>query len=163
MAKNNLYNYVPAKSKNEEVHFFSTKGRITRKTLFFRFLFITAFASLVFYIYFNYALPKKEFYATNGELPEGNFKTSFETFENFTFFVVPLFVMIFINIQYIKRIHDVNKSGWCVLVPFYNIYLIFTRGTFGENNFGIDPQNYVQDKYFDGSEVKPNILTKDEK
>jgi len=46
----------------------------------------------------------------------------------------------------VKRLHDLNMSGWHVLgmaVPLYNIYLGFKmlliRGTMGPNRFGADP------------------------
>lgn len=46
----------------------------------------------------------------------------------------------------IKRIHDVNRSGWLLLlllVPliniFFGLYMLFARGTDGENNFGPPP------------------------
>jgi len=39
----------------------------------------------------------------------------------------------------VRRMHDVNKSGWFVLVPFYNLYLAVTEGTHGPNEYGSDP------------------------
>lgn len=36
----------------------------------------------------------------------------------------------------IRRIHDTDRSGWFYLVPFYNIVLLFLKGTPGENRFG---------------------------
>ena len=39
----------------------------------------------------------------------------------------------------IRRIHDSGKSGWFILVPFYNIYLYIIDGTHGENKFGPRP------------------------
>jgi uncharacterized membrane protein YhaH (DUF805 family) len=40
----------------------------------------------------------------------------------------------------IRRMHDVGKSGWFVLVPFYNLYLAVTEGTRGPNEYGPDPK-----------------------
>jgi uncharacterized membrane protein YhaH (DUF805 family) len=40
----------------------------------------------------------------------------------------------------VRRMHDVGKSGWFLLVPFYNIILFFTDGTIGENKYGSDPK-----------------------
>jgi uncharacterized membrane protein YhaH (DUF805 family) len=37
--------------------------------------------------------------------------------------------------------HDVDKSGWFLLVPFYNLYLSVIPGTPGENRFGAPPEN----------------------
>lgn len=40
----------------------------------------------------------------------------------------------------VRRLHDSNKSGWWILVPFYNLYLLIRRGTVGENYYGPDPK-----------------------
>lgn len=40
----------------------------------------------------------------------------------------------------VRRLHDVNKSGWFYLVPFYNLYLLCIDGTRGENAYGEDPK-----------------------
>jgi uncharacterized membrane protein YhaH (DUF805 family) len=40
----------------------------------------------------------------------------------------------------IRRMHDVNKSGWFILVPIYNLILLLTDGTAGDNRFGSDPK-----------------------
>ena len=39
----------------------------------------------------------------------------------------------------VRRIHDSNKSGWWILLPFYNLYLLIRKGTDGENRFGPNP------------------------
>lgn len=36
----------------------------------------------------------------------------------------------------IRRMHDVDKSGWFVLVPIYGFVLAVTPGTVGSNRFG---------------------------
>ena len=43
----------------------------------------------------------------------------------------------------IRRMHDVNKSGWYILIPFYNLYLACTEGTRGPNEYGPDPKEAV--------------------
>ena len=40
----------------------------------------------------------------------------------------------------IRRMHDINKSGWYMLIPIYNIVLFATEGDRGENDFGSDPK-----------------------
>lgn len=40
----------------------------------------------------------------------------------------------------VRRMHDVNKSGWYILIPIYNFILCFTEGTIGPNNYGADPK-----------------------
>jgi uncharacterized membrane protein YhaH (DUF805 family) len=39
-----------------------------------------------------------------------------------------------------RRMHDINKRGWFALIPFYNLVLLFIRGTVGPNRFGPDPK-----------------------
>lgn len=39
----------------------------------------------------------------------------------------------------IRRMHDINKSGWFILIPIYNLILACRAGTPGDNRFGPDP------------------------
>ncbi|WP_335966415.1 DUF805 domain-containing protein [Galbibacter sp. PAP.153] len=41
----------------------------------------------------------------------------------------------------VRRLHDVDKSGWFILVPLYNIILLATEGDNGPNQYGPDPKN----------------------
>jgi uncharacterized membrane protein YhaH (DUF805 family) len=46
----------------------------------------------------------------------------------------------------VRRMHDVGKSGWFLLIPIYNLILAITEGDAGENEYGPDPKNpYVDD------------------
>ena len=40
----------------------------------------------------------------------------------------------------VRRMHDVNKSGWFILVPIYNFLLTVRDGTKGNNKYGPDPK-----------------------
>lgn len=40
----------------------------------------------------------------------------------------------------VRRMHDIGKSGWYFLIPFYNIFLAVTPGEIGENKYGQDPK-----------------------
>jgi uncharacterized membrane protein YhaH (DUF805 family) len=40
----------------------------------------------------------------------------------------------------VRRMHDVAKSGWFLLIPIYNLVLALTEGTRGENEYGPDPK-----------------------
>jgi len=40
----------------------------------------------------------------------------------------------------IRRMHDQDKSGWFLLIPFYDLVLLFLEGTRGPNRFGPDPK-----------------------
>ena len=148
MSNNNIYNYKTPKSGNEETGFFNLKGRITRKAFFLRWLF-----SLGLFLIFKW------FYY-NGFFTEYDSR-SFIFFETIYFYILPLFISIFNLIQGAKRMHDVNKSGWYFLFPFYNIYLIFTPGSKGNNEYGIDPSPTKNIQYFD--EIESNKQVNKEK
>ncbi len=47
----------------------------------------------------------------------------------------------------VRRMHDVGKSGWYLLIPIYNFILALTEGTQGENEYGEDPKG------------QPNVVT----
>ena len=39
----------------------------------------------------------------------------------------------------IRRVHDVDRVGWFILVPIYNLVLVLRSGDSGENRFGPPP------------------------
>lgn len=39
-----------------------------------------------------------------------------------------------------RRMHDVGKSGWYMLIPIYNLVLACTPGEQGKNEYGQDPK-----------------------
>jgi uncharacterized membrane protein YhaH (DUF805 family) len=41
----------------------------------------------------------------------------------------------------VRRMHDVGKSGWYLLIPIYNLVLACTEGTPGSNQYGADPNH----------------------
>jgi len=152
--KNNIYNYKVPKSKNEEVHFFLTKGRITIKTFFLRILFAICIVAIFNSVYYFYALPQKTEKEVFNDLEEKiirdeTFKISFEVYKKISFYIIPSLMLIFISIQLVKRIHDVNKSGWYAFVPIYNLILLFSKGSIGNNDYGVNPRSEKKIKYFD--------------
>ncbi|PQJ72928.1 MULTISPECIES: DUF805 domain-containing protein [Polaribacter] len=40
----------------------------------------------------------------------------------------------------VRRTHDAGKSGWFVLIPFYNLYLLCIDSENGENKWGENPK-----------------------
>src|SRR3989344_6266879 len=36
----------------------------------------------------------------------------------------------------VRRMHDVNKSGWFIVIPIYNLVLSLPKGTEGDNKYG---------------------------
>jgi len=43
----------------------------------------------------------------------------------------------------VRRMHDVGKSGWYILIPIYNLILACTEGVKGENEYGTEPNDNV--------------------
>ncbi len=60
----------------------------------------------------------------------------------------------------IRRLHDVDKSGWYLLInfipfgAFYVLYLLVTEGTKGPNQYGSDPKGF-------GSEIHEIGITQE--
>jgi uncharacterized protein (TIGR02145 family) len=136
----NIYNFKAPKSSNEEVNFFNIKGRINRNAFFVRLLLVIAIYFL-FLVLFNSGFHK-------------NFGFRFENFyETIHIFIFPLIFSLFVLIQGAKRMHDINKSGWNFLIPFYNLYLASLPGTKGNNDYGIDYNTAKNITYFDEVEV----------
>ena len=40
----------------------------------------------------------------------------------------------------VRRMHDVGKSGWYILIPIYNLVMFCTNGDVGSNEYGYDPK-----------------------
>ena len=63
---------------------------------------------------------------------------------DYSFNIIEFVLMIpafwFIFAQGAKRCHDLGRSGWMQLVPFYNLYLLFASGEDGNNQYGNDPK-----------------------
>ena len=40
----------------------------------------------------------------------------------------------------VRRMHDVGKNGWFLLIPIYNLILAVSEGNKGDNTYGPDPK-----------------------
>lgn len=106
--------------------FWKPSGRISRSTFFWRSFFLAIF--LLF--------PGLTIIQAKTEFSMG--------------YVLCAVFLFFYGIQVIKRLHDVNLSGWfalLILIPSINfiffLYLLFAGGTIGMNKYGYDPKGIV--------------------
>lgn len=131
------------KSNNVETSLFLKQGRITRKAFFFRFFICVTIWLIIHigYIYWAKAEYNKFLKIGGGKIQDGAIlvETRYNIYRIVDFYAVPSLLALFMLIQAIKRAHDSNRSGWLMLVPFYNIYLLFAKGTNEDNNYGLLP------------------------
>ncbi|RBQ07934.1 DUF805 domain-containing protein [Pedobacter miscanthi] len=66
--------------------------------------------------------------------------------------LLPAYLMIS---QGAKRCHDLGKSGWWQLVPFYGFAMLFASGDYGPNEYGDNPKGEGNESYDEfGYDVK---------
>jgi uncharacterized membrane protein YhaH (DUF805 family) len=68
------------------------------------------------------------------------------------FFLLCIPLIWFLYAQGAKRCHDLQKSGWWQLIPFYGFWLIFQDGNKGENQYGENPKGFQNTE----NDKKPN-------
>lgn len=73
---------------------------------------------------------------------------NFVTEEQALITILSFIVSVYATIQGVRRIHDVGKSGWYILVPIYSLILTLSDGTDGDNRYGIDPKKKNSENEF---------------
>ena len=139
--------------------YFSFNGRLNRKPYICRSIAATFVSiALAFLLFFIFA----------GFPPSRQYK-----YPEYVWLHVALFILIFVLTIWIgfslgvRRCHDVEKSGWWLLlglIPYINVawglYLIFKRGTIGQNKYGDDP---IRNDYDRIEDIADNLKEQHEK
>ena len=109
--------------------FFTSKGRSSRKEYSCKFI-----LAIFIFIFSNYTIDA---------YTEANL---FSVIYIWTFVVILLFTIIQYFPLAIRRLHDLNTSGWYVLLTFAPfgqfliLWLMFKKGTPGPNKYGPPPE-----------------------
>ncbi len=78
---------------------------------------------------------------SSSEFGDGTASASFNMQGGMLTMILQLALLIPSIALAVRRMHDNDKSGWWILVPIYNIIVIwFMEGTRGPNRFGPDPK-----------------------
>ena len=139
--------------------YFSFNGRLNRKPYICRSIAATFISiALAFLLFFIFA----------GFPPSRQYK-----YPEYVWIHVALFILIFVLTIWVgfslgvRRCHDVEKSGWWLLlglIPYINVawglYLIFKRGTIGQNKYGDDP---IRNDYDRIEDIADNLKEQHEK
>jgi Predicted membrane protein len=138
---------MPANDFKETlIEYFAIEGRITRETYILRVIgrWIAQFVFVLSIIFLEIIL-SLIFTVLNLENSglEGGISLIFIPI---VFFSILVF-FVFAIIQEMKRLHDMNSSGWGIIFGFiplvniiYYLLLILSDGTVGPNEYGEDPK-----------------------
>lgn len=123
--------------------YFSFNGRLNRKPYIIRSI-IAGVIILVLSTIVDAIFEDELSYDEFGFLTSGP-----GTMESIMFIALYIITVVIGASLMIRRLHDLNKTGWlCILsfIPIANIgigiYTIFYKGTDGPNKYGEDPSNY---------------------
>jgi uncharacterized membrane protein YhaH (DUF805 family) len=72
------------------------------------------------------------------------FGASAESSAMFLPFLLMLPLIWFVWAQGAKRCHDIGRSGWWQLIPFYFFFLLFQDGDLSRNEYGSNPKHPEQ-------------------
>jgi len=64
----------------------------------------------------------------------------------------------FMYAQGAKRCHDLGRSGFWQLIPFFLIWLIFVDGDPGENQYGINPKGMTYGEGYADVKENPTVF-----
>jgi len=131
------------KSNNVESSLFLIPGRITRKDFLLRFFLCVLLWGVVYLLFYYWDIQKYNEWIGNGGSAIQSETVQMEVRHTIAigaaFYVLPIILLLFILIQAAKRVHDTNHSSLYLLVPLYNIYLLFSKGSIDDNDYGLLP------------------------
>jgi uncharacterized membrane protein YhaH (DUF805 family) len=118
--------------------FFDFSGRSRRREYWLFLLLYTVVVTIAVVLDIQLGLGGD--YSGYSEVGDGSFEMSFNiSFGPLAIGTIVIFLIPLLSVT-ARRMHDVDKSAWFMLVPFYNFILTCIDGTHGANRFGPDPK-----------------------
>lgn len=141
---------------NLEEKFFSTEGRINRKPFIYYMIFLIVILLAFVGIITLLGLTSILSIAILGEnINDLNILSKIELIHILLILIASLILIILflpLNFFMIRRLHDLNFSGWWIIFPIvfpygyfiFILYLILAKGTNGSNKYGENPLNSMK-------------------
>ena len=118
--------------------YFDFSGRSRRKEYWSFLLFVIV--ALIAFMLLDTALGLGGTATGTSEFGDGRMSASFNLTGGLLTLIFGLAMLIPGLAVAVRRAHDQDKSGWLLLIPLYNIVMLFIEGTRGPNRFGADPK-----------------------
>jgi uncharacterized membrane protein YhaH (DUF805 family) len=118
--------------------FFDFSGRSRRREYWLFILLYSIVATIAVVLDIQFGLGGD--YTSYSDFGEGSMSMGFHfNFGPLTIAVMLLFLIPLLSVS-VRRMHDVGKSGWFMLIPLYNFILTCVDGNRGPNQYGPDPK-----------------------
>lgn len=118
--------------------YFDFSGRSRRKEYWSFFLFVMA--AMIVMMLLDASLGLGGTATGSSQFSDGTASASFNLTGGVLTTIFALAMLIPGVAVAVRRAHDQDKSGWFILIPIYNIIMMFIEGTRGPNRFGPDPK-----------------------
>ena len=118
--------------------YFDFSGRSRRKEYWMFFLFVMI--GLVAMMLLDTALGLGGTATSSSEFGDGGASVSVNLTGGLLTLLLALLMFVPGLAVAVRRAHDQDRSGWFILIPVYNLIMMFIEGTRGPNRFGPDPK-----------------------
>lgn len=133
---------------NLEEKYFSTEGRLNRKPFIYYIIFLIVISLAFIGIITLLGLASALSIAILGEnVNDLNVLSQIEVIPILVVSLILIILFLPLNFLMIRRLHDLNFSGWWIIFPIvfpfgyfiFILYLILAKGTNGPNKYGENP------------------------
>ena len=151
-------------------NYFSYEGRLNRWPYFLRYIGV-----YVFYVLFIMFMSMFSVFIILVTGENETISSILLTFMTIFMLIVYLAGLVFLLMQSIKRLHDLDKSGWYLLIRLtgaipligwfivlcFELYLFLAEGTAGPNRFGPDPLGREAGRNYNAASLNSEVVDAD--